>query len=330
MAGSPPSIRFADVSAPGFTRRRVGRGWCFLGPDGEIVRCAQTRARLLAVGLPPAYRDAWYCADPDGHIQAVGIDARGRRQYRYHPAFRDARESRKFGALAAFGAALPTLRAQMTRDLAQRALCADRVVAAVVRLMDLGQLRVGNERYARANRSFGATTLRRRHAALEGRTVMLRFRAKGGIERRVRLSDPALAAVVRRCQDLPGQRLFAFEGEDGALHAVTSGHVNDWLRTHGGAELSAKNFRTWWGSVIALAHLKANSGATLTSMLHEVSERLGNTPAVARRSYVHPAVIAVARGELAMPTRGRGPRRLSPPERLLMALLLAPGAVSDV
>jgi DNA topoisomerase-1 len=324
MANS--GLRFADVSAPGFSRRRTGRGWCFLTPEGAVVRCAETRARLLAVGLPPAYREAWYCPDPDGHIQAHGVDARGRRQYRYHPAFRMARETAKFESLLAFGLALPQLRARVARALARPTLSQDRVVAAVVRLLDLGALRVGNARYARDNRSFGATTLRRRHAAVKGGTVMLQFRAKGGVARRVTLSDASLARVVRRCQDLPGQQLFAFEDAAGDIRPVTSGHVNDWLRLHAGDGMTAKSFRTWWGSVIGLAYLAEHPGSSLAAMLDEVSARLGNTRAVARQSYVHPAVIAVARGELPLPTQGRGPRRLQPAERRLVALLQQAGA----
>jgi DNA topoisomerase-1 len=314
------------VTAPGFSRRRTGRGWCFLTPEGAVVRSAETRARLLAVGLPPAYREAWYCADPDGHIQAHGIDARGRRQYRYHPDFRLARETFKFESLLAFGLVLPKLRAQVARELGRPKLSQNRVVAAVVRLLDLGALRVGNERYARANRSFGATTLQNRHVQVQGATVKLCFRAKGGVARRVKLSDASLARVVRRCQDLPGQQLFAYEDAAGEIRPVTSGHVNEWLRLHGGDGITAKSFRTWWGSVIGLAHLAEHPGATLAAMLGEVSAELGNTPAVARKSYVHPAVIAVARGELPLPTQGRGPRRLQPAERRLVALLQQAGA----
>lgn len=315
-------IRFTNLEEPGITRRRSGRSWAFFDAGGARITDADERQRLLSIALPPAYVDAWYNPDPSGHILAHGTDARGRRQYRYHPDWRAGREADKFGNLAAFGKALPRIRRKVARDLRARRLTRDHVVAAIVRLLDCGAIRIGNEQYARANRSFGATTLRRRHARLEGRKLRLRFRAKGGVDRDLILADRCLSTTVRRCQELPGQHLFCWLDEGGEVHPVRSDDVNRFLRDAAGdGEVTAKQFRTWWASVLALDHLRRAPGAGLKPMVAEVAERLGNTPAVARASYIHPAVIALARGEGQMPARPRGPQALSPPERWLMALI---------
>ncbi len=318
------ALRFTDPDGPGIRRIRKGRGWCFIDPDGRIIRCADTRARLLALALPPAYRGAWYNPDAKGHIQAHGIDARGRRQYRYHPDYRARQDAEKYARLADFGQRLPRIRRAAGRALRRRRLDQERVIAAVVRLLDLGQLRIGNESYARANRSYGATTLRRRHAKVSpAGTVHLRFRGKGGVERRVALSDRALARTIRQCQELPGQHLFVWEDAEGTPRRLGSEEVNAWLRaTSRSEEMSARQFRTWWASVLALEALATGEATTLSAMLGLVAGRLGNTPAVTRRSYVHPDVIAVAKGERPLPRRPRGPMTLSPPERRLMGLLL--------
>lgn len=311
------ALCFADLSVPGIRRCRAGRGWRFVGPDGRTVSDPAERARLLAVGLPPAYRDAWYNPDPSGHIQATGVDDRGRLQYRYHPAFRSQQEELKFVALPEFGRALPAIRARVEADLARRDASRERVVAAVVRLLDIGHIRVGNQRYAQENRSFGATTLMPRHVEVAGARVRLQFRGKGGKLQRLSLSDRALARAVKACQDLPGQHLFTFQSADGSWRAVTSQDVNLWLQEAGAPGLTAKQFRTWWASVIGLEH----EGEGLKPMLEAVSGALGNTPAIARKSYVHPAVIARARATAPGPVRPMGPRALSPRERRLMGLL---------
>ncbi len=283
-----------DDSLPGISRQRIDGGWRYRDAQGRIIRDAAEIRRLNSVALPPAYEDAWLCPAPNGHILATGYDARGRKQYRYHPEFRLAQEADKYDRCAAFGHALPLLRARLADDLARRTLCRERIVGAVVRLLDLAALRVGNEQYAAANKSFGATTLRRRHAKLSGQTLRLSYRAKGGLMREVTISDRNLATLVRRLQDLPGQHLFQYQDE-GGLCAVGSADVNAYIREAMGADFSAKHFRTWSASVEAFAFLyDAPEPPTLKAMVAHVADRLGNTPAVARKAYVHPAMIAAA------------------------------------
>lgn len=290
-----------DDSLPGIGRERAGDGWRYRDAKGRLIRDRHEIARLNAIALPPAYEDAWFCPAPNGHILATGYDARGRKQYRYHPEFRLAREADKYDRCAAFGHALPLLRARLADDLARRTLCQERVVGAVVRLLDLAALRVGNEEYVTANKSFGATTLRQRHASLTGRTLRLNYRAKGGTERVVTISDRSLITLVRRLQDLPGQKLFQYNDE-GEFCAVGSEDVNAYIRDAMGEEFSAKHFRTWSASVEAFAFLyDAGEPPTLKMLLAHVSDWLGNTPAIARKAYIHPAMIAAAqeRGDFA-------------------------------
>jgi DNA topoisomerase-1 len=283
-----------DDGLPGITRERTGGGWRYRDTKGKIIRDRSEITRLNAIALPPAYEDAWFCPAANGHILATGYDARGRKQYRYHPDFRLAREADKYDRCAAFGHALPLLRARLEADLARRTLCQERVVGAVVRLLDLAALRVGNEQYVAANKSFGATTLRQRHAKLTGQTLRLSYRAKGGAQRLVTISDRNLTTLVRRLQDLPGQNLFQYE-DAGNVCAVASEDVNAYIQDAMGGEFSAKHFRTWTASVEAFAFLyDAPEPPTLKAMLEHVADRLGNTPQIARKAYVHPAVIAAA------------------------------------
>lgn len=298
---SAPRLIHVDDSLPGISRERSGIGWRYRDAKGKVIRDREEIDRLNAIALPPAYEDAWFCPASNGHILATGYDARGRKQYRYHPEFRLAQDADKYDRCAAFGHALPLLRARLEDDLARRNLCQQRIVGAVVRLLDLAALRVGNEQYAAANNSFGATTLRQRHARLSGKTLRLSYRAKGGAKKDVTITDRSLATLVRRLQDLPGQNLFQYEDEVG-LCAVGSGDVNAYIRDAMGEEFSAKHFRTWSASVEAFAFLyDAPEPPTLKAMLAHVSDWLGNTPAVARKAYVHPAMIAAAqeRGDFA-------------------------------
>jgi DNA topoisomerase-1 len=282
-----------DDSLPGITRRRHGRYWQYFDAHGKRVTDRDEIDRLNGIGLPPAYRDAWFCPVPNGHIQAIGYDDRGRKQYRYHPDFREKQEAAKFDRCREFGKVLPKLRRRVEADLRKRKLSRDTVVAAIVRLLDGGRIRVGNEAYAEANKSYGATTLRNRHAKVAGRTVKMRFKAKSGIEREFRITDATLSRVVKQCQDLPGQNLFQFLDEDGEAQPVSSTDVNDYIRDATGEDFTAKHFRTWRASVIAFEQVCAagDEGVGLNSMLEPVAETLGNTPAISRKSYVHPKIV---------------------------------------
>jgi DNA topoisomerase-1 len=291
-----PRIVYCDDSTPGLTRRKVRHGWGYWDAEGNRITDRDEIDRLNAVGLPPAYRDAWFCPKPNGHIQAVGWDERGRKQYRYHPDFRAAREAEKYDRCAAFGHALPRIRARVEGDLATRRHSKERTVAAIVKLLDIGYLRIGNEGYAKANKSFGATTLRDRHADITGKTIKLRYRAKSGKMRTLAITDGSLARFVKKCQDLPGQQLFQYVGDDGEPRGVTSSDVNDYIRDATGDDFTAKHFRTWGASVIAFQALAtAQQDIGLKAMLEPVTEALGNTPAIARKSYVHPTLIDLAK-----------------------------------
>ena len=289
-------LTFVDDAMPGITRRRFGRAWGYFGSDGARVTDRDEIDRLNKIGLPPAYRDAWFCSDPNGHIQAVGWDERGRKQYRYHLDFRAAQEAAKYDKCSGFGEKLPRLRARVEQDLERRGLGKEKACAAVVRLLDLSKVRIGNEAYAQENKSFGATTLRKRHAMLKGRTLKLEFRAKSGKFRRLSLSDRSLAGFVKKMQDLPGQHLFRWADEAGELHPVTSTDVNAYIKEAMRADFTAKHFRTWGASVIAFRVLFDTGGkVTLKQMLEVVADELGNTPSIARKSYVHPALIDLAK-----------------------------------
>ncbi|AKM10567.1 DNA topoisomerase IB [Croceicoccus naphthovorans] len=316
---------FVDDSLPGITRRRCGRGWSYRDAKGRRVADRNEIDRLNAIALPPAYTDAWFCPAPNGHILATGIDAKGRKQYRYHPRFRAERECEKFDRTIAFGKALPLLRKRVEADLSTRGLNKARAIACVVRLLDLGRIRIGNETYAKSNKSFGATTLRQRHAKLSGRRLRLRYKGKSNKLREVTLTDRSLLRFVKQIQDLPGQRLFQYLDDEGEPHAVASCDVNAYLREVMGEDFSAKDFRTFHASVLAFTALAdAEEKVTIKAMLELVSGDLGNTPAVARRSYVHPAVVALVdrqeswRADLALP---RSTQWMSRMERGLVALL---------
>jgi DNA topoisomerase-1 len=318
---------FVDDAAPGITRKRKGRAWAYFDADGKRIVDREEIDRLNAVGLPPAYTNAWFCPSPHGHIQATATDDKGRKQYRYHPDFRAQQEASKYGRCADFGRALPAIRRQVEIDLASGKLCKQQVVAAIVRLLDLGKVRVGNDAYAAANKSFGATTLRDRHATFKAGTVSLRYMGKSGKEQKITIADARLARLVKRCQDIPGQRLFQYLDSAGDRHPVTSGDVNEYLREASGGDFTAKHFRTWGASVIAFKALvdAGPAGLSKKTLLAPVAEALGNTPAISRKSYVHPALIALATGkaapEMADVQLPRATRFLSRAERGLIAFL---------
>ena len=286
-------ISFSDIAELTITRAKSGRGWKYTNGDAELIRDRDEIDRLNAIALPPAYQDARFNPNPNGHILAIGVDARGRRQYRYHLDFRARQDSAKFDGCAGFGKALPKLRKQVEVDLAGKPLEQDTVIAAVIRVLDATHARVGNEAYAKENKSFGITTLRNRHATVTNSAMTLEYRGKSGIMKNVRLDDRSLLRVVRKVQDLRGQHLFQYKTEDGGIRPVTSSEVNDYIRAAMDEDFTAKHFRTWGASVAALAAVRG--GAGLKEMLAEVAEALGNTPAIARKSYIHPAIVEDAK-----------------------------------
>ena len=316
---------YIDPDMPGLTRRKVRNGWGYWDAKGVRVTDRDEIERLNKVALPPGYTDAWYCPSPHGHIQATGIDAKGRKQYRYHLDFRAQQEAAKYDRCADFGRALPLLRARVESDLKGKPTERDTVIAAIVRLLDLGRIRVGNESYAQANKSFGATTLRTRHAKVAGSKLSLSYRAKSGVMRRLTISDKGLLRVVRRVQDLPGQNLFQYLDGDGNACPVGSADVNGYIKDAMGDEFTAKNFRTWGASVIALDHVvtacRSGGKVRLADLLEPVAEALGNTPSIARKSYVHPLVLALKDSGFDARRLPRTTRWLTPVERALIALL---------
>jgi DNA topoisomerase-1 len=320
-------LRHSSDTEPGYTRKRMGRYWAYF--DGhQRVTDRETIDRLNAVGLPPAYSDAWFCKEPNGHLQATGVDARGRKQYRYHLEFREKRESAKFDGLLEFGKALPKLRRRVDRDVRRRKLGRDTVLAAVVRLLDRQHIRVGNEEYAKENKSFGATTLRSRHLRRKGHSLIMRFTGKHGIVHEARITDTNLKRICKRCQELPGQMLFQFINGDGEPQPVTSTDVNEYIKQATGGDFTAKHFRTWGASVIALDQVltKAEDARiTVKTVIEPVAEALGNTPAISRKSYVHPKLLEAVKEDSRDPLDGmeRPPARkwLSSAEVALLQFL---------
>jgi len=310
----------------------MGRYWAYFDPEGNRITDRKEIDRLTAVGLPPAYKQAWFCVDPNGHLQATGIDARGRKQYRYHADFRAKRDSAKYEGLLEFGKVLPRLRRRVEQDLKRRKLERDTVLAAVVRLLDTEHIRVGNEQYARANKSYGATTLRARHLRRKGGKLMMRFTGKHGIVHEVSISDTNIKRICKRCQELPGQMLFQYVNGDGEPKPVTSGDVNDYIKQATGGDFTAKHFRTWGASVIALEQmLKKAEDARISvkTVIEPVAEALGNTPAISRKSYVHPGLLEAVKENPREPLkeleRPRGRARLSTTEVALLEFLARSG-----
>ncbi len=318
-------LTYGDATTTGITRRRRGKRWHYLGPGGDRIADMGEIARLDTLAVPPAYTRVWFSPDPAAHLQATGYDARGRKQYRYHADFRAGREADKYDRCLSFGSALNKVRAAVARDIAVPGLGRDKVIAAVIRLLDSGHIRVGNDCYARANDSYGATTLLNEHGEVRGNRVKLEYRGKSGKTQRVVIADASLAKIVRRCHDLPGQSLFQFVGDDGEPRRIGSGDVNAYIKAAMGDDFSAKHFRTWGASVIAFEAIRSGV-ATLKEMLVPVAAALGNTPAISRKSYVHPALIAaMGDGEgaaaIAAMKLPRPTTYLTPAERGLLAFL---------
>ena len=298
-AADDAGLYYVSDLQPGITRRRRGpRGWSYHRPDGSVIDDEGERARIATIAVPPAWTDVWISPIADGHIQATGRDAKGRKQYRYHPRWREVRDSTKYHRLSDFGTALPGIRKRLDRDLGRRGLPLNKVLAAVVRLLDVTLVRIGNEEYAEQNESFGLTTLQDDHASIEGSLIAFDFRGKSGIEREVDFRDRRLARIVQQCQDLPGEDLFQYLDDAGETCDVTSTHVNEYLRAMTDATFTAKDFRTWGGTVVAAEALaeigppksKAAAKRNFLAAVDAAADRLGNTRSVARASYVHPRI----------------------------------------
>jgi len=325
------ALCYVDDSSPGITRKRRGRYWQYFGPDGKRISDRDEIDRLNAIGMPPAYKECWFCPKPNGHIQAAGYDDRGRKQYRYHPDFRARQDAVKYERLAEFGRKLPRLRKRIAQDIAGKPTSCEAVIAAVIRLIDVTHMRVGNEQYARANKSFGATTLRNRHVKVGRGKVKISYPGKHRIKRTVTVTDRRLARIAGRTQDLPGQHLFEFIDEQGAVRPVSSSDVNDYIRQATGEDFTAKDFRTWGASAIAfeemVRHARRRGKVRLNSLIAPVAEALGNTPAISRKSYVHPGIIAAARdaGALGHTRLPRKTKYLGAGERGLIEFLDALG-----
>jgi DNA topoisomerase-1 len=292
-------LRYVSDAIPGIRRRASGRGFTYVAPDGTTIRDRSEIARIRRLAIPPAYRDVWICPSDRGHIQATARDARGRKQYRYHDEWRKVRDAAKFDRMIAFAAALPALRKRVDADLRREGLPKERVLAGVVRLLESTLIRIGNEEYARDNKSFGLTTLRMRHVDRTRNGLRFRFRGKSGRFHEISVDDKRLARLVRRCGDLPGQYLFQYESSDGTPIAVGSDDVNGYLRDATSEEFSAKDIRTWHATVhcleLLLAHdapaTQAEARRTAADVVRHVAERLGNTEAVCKKSYIHPQVL---------------------------------------
>jgi DNA topoisomerase-1 len=289
------SLRFSRDAEPGFSRRGEAGKFDYVDARGEKCDDASTLERIRKLAIPPAWTDVWICADERGHLQATGRDARGRKQYRYHCAWRETREADKFDQLEEFAKALPAIRRRVRADLALEGLPRRKVLAAIVRLLESTCIRIGNERYVEANDSFGLTTMRNRHVRVNGARVEFRFRGKSGKFHRIAVDDPRLARIVSHCRDLPGQDLFQYLDDRDEVQSVSSNDVNDYLREIAGREITTKNFRTWAGSVFVASELARSdepaSAARISAAVKEAAQRLGNTPAICRKSYVHPRVL---------------------------------------
>jgi len=298
VAAQRAELRYVNDSMPGITRRDARNGFDYRLPDGALVRDIATLKRVRALAIPPAWKEVWICRDPNGHLQATGRDQRGRKQYRYHARWREVRDDAKYGKLLIFARVLPLIRARVEEDLKRPGLPRERVLAAVVRVMELTLFRVGNNEYAKKNKSFGLTTLRDRHARIDGGHVHLSFRGKSGNRYESDINDRRLARIVKGCRDLPGYELFQYLDDDGNQHAVGSEEVNSYLREITGEDITAKDFRTWAGTQLAAEALRAFRNLDSESKrkkaigraVEKVARHLGNTPAICRRCYIHPAI----------------------------------------
>jgi len=298
-AAEEAGLRYVNDDSPGYTRKPNGDNFAYFEGEGKPIRDEQRLLRIKRLAIPPAWTDVWICPSQNGHIQATGRDARQRKQYRYHERWREVRDENKFGRVAAFAKALPKIRRRVTQDVKLPGLRREKVLATVVRLLERTFIRIGNEEYARENKSFGLTTMQNRHVKVKGTQLRFRFRGKSGRQHEVQVSDPRIAKIVAKCQDLPGQDLFQYVSDEGEVRDVTSQDVNDYLREITSEDFTAKDFRTWAGTVLAAVALneqgtfetKKQAKANIKTAICAVAELLGNTPAICRKCYVHPAIV---------------------------------------
>jgi DNA topoisomerase-1 len=292
-------LRYVTDAVPGIRRQRRGRGFAYIAADGAVIRDKAELERIRKLVIPPRWTDVWICPNPSGHLQVTARDARGRKQYRYHPRYRAVRDETKFGRMIAFSEILPQIRERVEHDVALPELARDKVLATVVWLLERTLIRVGNDEYARDNGSFGLTTLRRKHVTVSGAKLRFEFRGKSGVPHSVAVTDRRIARVVQRCQELPGQELFQYLDDNGRRQSVDAGDINDYLRRITGRQVTAKDFRTWAGTTLAAAAFRElgsfktekQGKAHIVAAIDQISKRLGNTRAVCRKYYVHPAII---------------------------------------
>ncbi len=330
-------LRYVSDTEPGIRRQKSGKGFVYRTPEGRVVRDAETLRRITSLAIPPAWRDVWICTDARGHLQATGRDAKGRKQYRYHARWREVRDETKYHRMVAFVRALPRIRRRVARDLARPGLPREKILATVVRLLETTLIRVGNEEYARDNDSFGLTTMRDRHVDVNGAAIRFEFRGKSGIKHTVDLTDRRLAHIIKQSQDLPGYELFQYLEKDGVRRSIDSTDVNAYLKEIAGEEFTAKDFRTWAGTVLAARALQefeqvgtaAQAKRNVVKAIEAVASRLGNTKAVCRKCYIHPAVLDLyLDGTLIEVLRGRVSKELTtglhglPPEEAAVLALL--------
>ena len=337
-AATEAGLRYVLDTTPGITRRRAGKSFSYRTPQGEVVRDAAALARIRGLAIPPAWSEVWICHHANGHIQATGRDGKGRKQYRYHPRWREVRDAAKYDHMVEFADALPALRARVKADMGRPGLPREKVLATVVHLLETTLIRVGNDDYARQNESFGLTTLRRDHVAVEGARLRFSFKGKSGKTWRLGITDRRVARIVRQCQDLPGQELFQYQDAEGGLHDVSSADVNAYLREACGRDITAKDFRTWAGTVLAALALReyervdsdAAAKRNVRAAIEHVASRLGNTPTICRKCYVHPAILDLyLEGSLALEVAAEAGAELRddigtlrPEEAAVLALLL--------
>lgn len=329
-------LRYVTDSSPGITRHRAGKGMYYRNAKGDKVTDERTLARAKSLAIPPAWNDVWIATTANAHLQATGRDAKGRKQYRYHPQWAEVRDEAKYEHMVEFGNALPAIRERVDADLGRRGLPREKVLAALVKLLETTLIRVGNDQYAKENKSYGLTTMRDRHADIDGSTVTFSFAGKSGVDHEIELQDRRLATVVRTCQDLPGQQLFQYLDDDGNRQTVDSADVNAYLKEISGQNFTAKDFRTWAGTMLAAEALAgfdidaddATAKSNIVSAIENVSKQLGNTPTICRKCYVHPAVIdAYIEGDTISTIEQRAEKQkekngLPPLERAVMELLI--------